>query len=114
MTVSELLARIKSAPGSVDFADVMAVIDAGYDFTPAGFRNGEAVNAAGTNNGSCKIFAFGQMHALTPAQTLSCFGDYYRIDVLQNPDGTDHGNIRNFMKTGWDGIAFDSVPLTPK
>jgi hypothetical protein len=21
-------------------------------------------------------------------------------------DGTNHQNIRNFMKTGWDGIAF--------
>jgi hypothetical protein len=21
-------------------------------------------------------------------------------------DGTSHQNIRNFMKTGWDGIAF--------
>jgi hypothetical protein len=35
---------------------------------------------------------------------------YYFEDVLGNPNGTDHHqNIRNFMKTGWDGIAFTEV-----
>ena len=27
---------------------------------------------------------------------------YYR-DVLATPDGDDHPNIRNFMKSGWEG-----------
>ncbi len=51
------------------------------------------------------------MNRLTPEQTLQLFGDYYRIDVLQNPDGTDHQNIRNFIKFGWNGIAFDGKAL---
>ena len=46
--------------------------------------------------------------------TLACFGAFYTEDVLKNPDGTDHQNIRNFMKTGWDGIAFYGEPLTLK
>jgi hypothetical protein len=38
--------------------------------------------------------------------TLSCFGAYYREEVLGDLEGTNHQNIRNFMKSGWDGIAF--------
>jgi hypothetical protein len=29
-------------------------------------------------------------------------------------DGTSHKNIRNFMKTGWDGIAFYGEALELK
>jgi hypothetical protein len=48
------------------------------------------------------------LQELTPEGTLA-FGAYYFEDVLGNPNGTDHQNIRNFMKTGWDGIAFTEV-----
>jgi hypothetical protein len=34
--------------------------------------------------------------------------------VLKNPDGTDHQNIRNFMKHGWDGVRFEGEPLKPR
>jgi len=43
---------------------------------------------------------------------LACFGRYYFEDVLQNPQGNDHGNIRNFIKTTWQGVEFHSVALT--
>ncbi len=89
----------------------MAVIDEAYRFTPTAFRNGELANEAGENSGSCKIYAFGQLHALSEQQTLACFGHYYREDVLQHPDGTDHQNIRNFIKTGWGGITFSGKAL---
>jgi len=40
---------------------------------------------------------------------------YYREDVLGNPDGTDHANIRSFVKVGWDGVTFPYGPaLLPK
>ena len=43
------------------------------------------------------------------------FGDYYRKDVLEHPDGTDHANIRAFMEVGWDGVKFpDGFALSPK
>ena len=71
------------------------------------------VNEAGTNEGSCKIFYFAQLNNLNVQQTLACFGRYYSEDVLSNPTGNDHGNIRNFMKTGWQGIEFKSVALLP-
>jgi len=72
------------------------------------------VNQAGTNEGSCKIFAFAQLNQLNQQQTLNLFGDYYRLDVLNNPDGTGHQNIRNFMQFGWDGIRFNGEALTAK
>jgi hypothetical protein len=43
---------------------------------------------------------------------LSCFGAYYQEDVLGIL--TEHQNIRNFMKTGWDGIAFYGEALELK
>ncbi len=45
---------------------------------------------AGQNNGSCKIFAFGLAQDLSPEQTLACFGQFYRNDVLGFPENTDH------------------------
>jgi HopJ type III effector protein len=114
MNLSDFLRRLDESPASVAFSDTIAVIDALYEFTPAAFRNGELRNAAGQNNGSCKVFSFARLHRLRPQQTLHCFGDYYRKDVLGNPDGADHQNIRNFMKTGWAGIAFEGEALKPR
>ena len=112
--MQQFLHRLATAPETIAFSDAIAVIDAHYDFTPSAFRNGEIQNEAGQNNGSCKIFSFARLHKLTPAQTLHCFGDYYRNDVLKNPQGTDHQNIRNFITTGWEGIVFQGNALTLK
>jgi len=114
MKIDEFLNKLLSAPDGVEFFGAMAVIDSLYDFTPTEFRNGELVNAAGQNNGSCKLFAFAKLQGLNKEQTLACFGAYYRKDVLEHPDGSDHGNIRNFMKFGWDGIAYAAEPLRKK
>jgi hypothetical protein len=112
--MQQFLQRLASAPETIAFNDTIAVIDAHYDFTPTAFRNGDQQNEAGQNNGSCKVFSFARLHRLTPEQTLYCFGSYYRDDVLKNPQGTDHQNIRNFSRTGWDGIVFQGDALTPK
>jgi len=111
MTISDFLAKLNNSPESINFTDTIAVIEANYKFTEAAFTNGETNNKAGTNSGSCKLFAFAKINQLCVEKTLSCFGDYYRKDVLQNPDGTDHANIRNFIKYGWDGIKFESQAL---
>lgn len=114
MTLSELLQAVASHPGSVDFAEVMSVIADHYDYTPTAFKNGELHNDAGQNEGSCKLFAFAKLHNLNEQQTLALFGGYYRDDVLGNPDGNDHGNIRNFMQSGWDGVVFSGDALISK
>ncbi len=111
MLVEAFLRRLKDAPNTVEFSDTMAVIEAGYEYSPTAFRNGELLNEAGQNHGSCKIFYFGRLHQLSEQEALSCFGRFYREDVLLNPGGQDHQNIRNFLKTGWAGIEFQGVAL---
>jgi hypothetical protein len=109
-----LLDKIHNSPESISFAEVIAHIDANFDFSPTRFINGSAINEAGQNNGSCKVFSFAQLNNLTQTQTLALFGDYYRMDVLGNTEGTDHQNIRNFMQSGWEGIQFEGEALSPK
>jgi hypothetical protein len=92
----------------------MVVIDALYDFTPTAFKNGSFINEVGKNNGSCKLFSFARLHSLSQQQTLNCFGTYYRNDVLNHPEGSDHQNIRNFIKAGWAGIEFSGNALVRK
>lgn len=114
MLIDDFLSTLKSTPTALQFSDTLAVIDAHYQFTPTRFRNGELTNEADQNQGSCKLLSFARLHGLTAEETLSCFGQYYRQDVLQNPAGSDHQNIRNFIKHGWDGVIFESQALTPK
>jgi len=114
MQIDQFIAQLNNNPESIHFKDTITLIDSYYDFTPTAFQNGELQNAAGQNSGSCKLFSFAQLHHLDAQQTLVCFGDYYRIDVLQHPEATDHQNIRNFIKFGWDGIRFESKALTAK
>ena len=114
MNLEQFLSNLNIQPNEIDFADTMATIEENYDFTPTVFSNSGIKNEADTNNGSCKIFAFGLLNNLNKEQTLACFGDYYRQDVLQNPDGDDHQNIRTFMVSGWAGIMFEGVALAAK
>ena len=109
-----ILEKLNQNPAEIQFNEVIAFIDENYEFTPTKFTNGNTVNEENQNNGSCKIFSFAKLNQLSPAQTLALFGDFYRIDVLQNPNGTDHQNIRNFMEFGWDGIQFSGEALTKK
>lgn len=114
MLLSEFLEKLTTEAETVEFSDTMAVIDANYTFTERAFSNGEQHNAAGENSGSCKIFSFAQLNSLSEAQTLACFGTYYRDDVLGFPDATDHQNIRQFIANGWAGIRFSGNALTSK
>jgi hypothetical protein len=114
MTIKDLIAKVRSAADSVEFAEVMSVISEHYNYTPTTFSNGDIVNEAGTNEGSCKIFCFAQLNALSEVETLSLFGAFYRNDVLLNPAGDDHANIRNFILDGWLGIRFEGIALTLK
>ncbi len=114
-SLQQLLNVIKTQSHDISFDEVQQVINDNYLFQPTSFTNGLGVdrvtNAEGSNEGSCRIFSFARMHNLSEAQTLACFGDYYRSDVLGNPEGVDHANIRRFMRDGWRGIVFESVAL---
>lgn len=113
-TIQLFIERVKKEPTSIAFPETIQIIDENYTFTPSSFKNGKLLNEVDQNNGSCKLFAFARLIGLSENETLACFGDFYRKDVLQNPDGTDHQNIRNFMEFGWNGIEFFDRPLQLK
>ncbi len=106
-----ILEQLRNSPETIDFKDVIAFIDENYDFTPTKFTNGNTINEADQNNGSCKVFSLAKLNALSKEETLALFGDFYSTDVLQNPEGNDHQNIRNFIEFGWDGISFEGEAL---
>ncbi len=108
MSLTAFIKQIKSTQ-TISFNDAQQIINTHYHYTPTEFSNGlgadRITNAAGSNEGSCKIFAFAKLHQLNPQQTLKLFGDFYQ-EVLNDPDGNGHQNIRNFMQYGWEGIQF--------
>lgn len=114
ITLAAFLEKIKN-DYPVSFHETMLVITENYNYSPAEFYNGQdsdlIINAPRTNEGSCKIFAFASLHGLDQQQTLNLFGDFYRIEVLENPDSDNHRNIRNFMKYGWAGIKLEKEIL---
>jgi hypothetical protein len=114
MNINDLIMQLRNTPDNIEFAVVMQVISQFYEYTPTGFNNGTLHNPVGSNEGSCKIFYFAHLNQLNECETLSLFGGYYRDDVLANPLGKDHGNIRNFLLTGWSGVQFDGVALKAK
>ena len=117
MSLSRFIEKVKNNE-PVSFQDTIAVINEHYDYHPVEFSNGLGeeclVNLAGVNEGSCKIFAFALLHDLDKQQTLNLFGDFYRVDVLGDPEGQGHQNIRNFIKFGREGIQFEEMPLEEK
>ena len=106
-----ILEQLKNFPETINFNDVIVFIDENYNFKPVRFVNGCIVNEANQNNSSCKIFSFAKMNNLSEKDTLALFGDFYRTDVLQNPEGEDNQNIRNFIKYGWNGNRFTEDAL---
>lgn len=113
MKIETLLEALDTKPEAIEFNDVITCIDKNYDYTPKPFRNGTVENAAGCNEGSCKIFGFAMKHGLPTEKTLALFGQFYREDVLRNPEASNHQNIRQFMIRGWQGLEFpEGNPLS--
>lgn len=114
MKIDQFIADLRENPGANRFSTTMEVIDSNYDFIPTAFDNGDISNLAGENSGSCKIFAFAKEQQLDKELTLACFGEHYFKDVLKDPEGNGHQNIRNFMKNGWEGIDLKATALREK
>lgn len=103
-----LLDKIKNK--SLLFKDVIEFIETYYQHQPTAFRNGDIHNEATQNQGSAKVFAFAQLNTLSKEDTLHLFAEHYR-SVLEDPEGTNHQNIRQFMVHGWPGIVFEGQAL---
>lgn len=114
MSIEDFKSKLENTPTVIEFSETISVIEAYYDFTATSFSNGSLENNLEENTGSCKLFAFAKKQALTKDQTLACFGNYYFDDVLKNPNGNSHQNIRNFMKTGFEELIFKGEPLKEK
>lgn len=106
--VTALVEQLKNS--QLSFKEVIDFIEAHYDHQPTAFKNGDIFNEATQNQGSAKVFSFAQINNLTKEDTLHLFAEHYQ-SVLNTPEGTDHQNIRQFMKHGWDGIQFEGQAL---
>jgi len=113
MTLKDLLAAVYQQPESLVFDQVIATIDSEFYFTPTAFANGSLKNSADQNQGSCKVFSFASKSGLSEPHTLTLFAEHYR-DVLANPDGDNHQNIREFMHQGWKAVSFQKIALKKK
>lgn len=115
MSIEQFITQVRQQPDTVTFKQTIEAITEHFNYTPTRFENGpEISNEAGSNEGSCKIFAFAQLNQLNQSEALACFGEIYRDEVLALPDADNHGNIRAFIVTGWDGIKFEAPALSPK
>lgn len=111
--ITTFLERLRQTPETIQFAEVIALIDTHYNHTPTAFVNGAATNQASENQGSAKVFSFARLHGLNETETLHCFAEHFRA-VSNNPTGDDHQNIRQFMANGWEGIQLPNTCLTAK
>lgn len=114
MTLENFKNKLAKTPEKLNFSDTISVIEENYNFTPSAFKNGNLENSSTENLGSCKVFSLALKQQFTKEETLACFAQYYFIDVIENPEGTDHQNIRNFMNTGFEGLHFENETLTEK
>lgn len=113
MSIQDFKIKLKLSPSAILFSETMHVIEENFSFSPTAFSNGEMNNKLSENSGSCKLFAFAILQKFTKEETLFCFGEHYK-NVLDDANGTSHQNIRNFLKTGFDGLNFEGVALQSK
>lgn len=96
------------------FEETIEIIDKFYESQLLEFKNGDIVNNQGENEGSAKLLSYAALSNLDKETTLKLWGQYHR-EVLKDPEGSSHANIRNFMKYGWDGVPFENgIALTRK
>lgn len=94
--------------------DVLEMINAHYETQLLEYSVGNIVNKQGENEATGLILSYAALSNMNKETTLKLWGQYYR-DVLKNPNGTDHANIREFMKNGWNSVPFENgIALTKK
>lgn len=107
-------ANVEMDADALKFEEVMELIDTHFETGLIEFKNGDVLNKQGENEGSAKLLSYAALSDFDKDTTLKLWGQYYR-EVLADPDGDSHQNIRNFMKTGWEGVPFENgIALTRK
>ncbi|KAL3783449.1 hypothetical protein ACHAW5_004381 [Stephanodiscus triporus] len=107
-------ANLEMSGDSLMFDEFIALCDEQYEYGLIEFKNGDITNGPGENDGSAKVLSYAALANFDKDTTLKLWGQYYR-DVLATPDKSDHQNIRNFLKYGWEGVDFSNgIALTKK
>mmetsp|Transcript_25270 Transcript_25270/g.38316 ORF Transcript_25270/g.38316 Transcript_25270/m.38316 type:complete len:227 (+) Transcript_25270:56-736(+) len=107
-------ANVEMDASDLKFEEVIEVIDTHFEYGLIEFKNGDIVNKQGENDGSAKVLSYAALSNMDKDTTLKLWGQYYR-EVVADPDGDSHQNIRNFMKYGWEGVPFENgIALTRK
>ena len=107
----EFAERIKKGGSVKNFDETLSLIDTHYNYFAVPFTCGDAVNPPNVNTGAAKVFSFGLMTKMSVDETLKLFGEHYD-SVKSNPNGSDHANIRNFIKKGWAGSTYITYLFT--
>ena len=83
----------------------IAAINAIYSVPPQAFVVGDQENKPGENKGSLAILGFARANGLwNLSEILPMFGEAY-YEVLTNPNGSSHANIRALMNYGMGGVT---------
>jgi len=107
-------ANLEMSGDSLTFEEFTELVDENYETQLLEFKNGDIVNMQGENQGSANVLSYAALANFDKDTTLKLWGQYYR-EVLADPEGDSHSNIRNFMKTGWEGVPFENgISLTKK
>jgi len=107
-------ANLEMGGDDITFEEVTKLLDEHYESALCEFQNGGLTNKPGENQGSANVLSYAALSNLDDESTLKLWGQYYR-DVKNTPSGTDHQNIRNFIKSGWNGVKFEfGISLTRK
>ncbi|KAJ1637914.1 HopJ type III effector protein-domain-containing protein [Pavlovales sp. CCMP2436] len=107
--IAALLVKVRTQPGSVMFAETLEAIDQAFEFFGTKFVNGAVSSTSSENEGSSKVLSLSQLVGMTTDETLVCFGEHYR-DVVADPSGSSHANVRALMTTGLEAVLFSNGP----
>ena len=111
MEIEQLTPAFLRENPTTPFVAILAYIQANFSYTPQSFQNGTKLNLASENQGSAKVLFFAKQANWSAEDTLLLFAEHYQ-DVVQNPTGTSHENIRQFIQNGWEGVKFDGNVLS--
>lgn len=80
-----------------------------YKIPNSGFSIGNCVNGPNENTGSLLIFMYARAgkQVLSNDQIKELFAEAWD-EVVEDPEGSSHQNIRNFIQYGIAGVVFEN------
>jgi len=110
---TKLWALLSEDVEELSFAQIIDTLDQHFSFLPGAFSVGQVESSESENQKSLRVLAFAQMMQLPKEQALKLWGEHYR-QVLQEPEGTSHGNIRAFLVGGFEAVRLPSGVISVK